>query len=238
MTAYIAPTASCETALVLDCEQMTVRQINVELRAAPEGSTVRIVHPKGRHNMAVGLIKHLDISFEGSVGHYIGGLCDGVNITVDGFCGWAVGENLMNGQIRVTGNASERAAATAHGGLIIVEGDASTRAGISLKGANVAVAGDVGDFSMFMAQAGVLLVGGNAGEALGDSIYEAVIYVAGEIKSLGSDARIEDLTEADIAVVADLCAASGFTHIEAGNVKRVASAKQFYNFDALKAQKY
>lgn len=230
------PTTATET--VLDCEQLSVRQINVELRALPEGSTVRIVHPKGRHNMAVGLMKHLDITFDGSVGHYIGGLCDGVHITVNGFCGWGVGENLMNGTIRVTGNASERAGATANGGTIIVEGDASTRAGISLKGGSIAVAGDVGDFSMFMAQAGILLVGGDAGEALGDSLYEAVIYVAGEIKSLGSDARIEDLGDHDVAAVTALCGAAGFTHIEPGNVKRVASAKQLYNFDALKAQKY
>ncbi len=229
---------STATETLFDCEALTVRQINVELRALPDGSKVRIIHPKGRHNMAVGLMKHLDITFDGSVGHYIGGLCDGVEITVNGFCGWAVGENLMNGSIRVTGNASERAGATAHGGTIIIEGDASTRAGISLKGGHVAVAGDVGDFSMFMAQAGVLLVGGNAGEALGDSLYEALIYVAGSIKSLGSDARIEDLGESDVATVTSLCATAGFTHIDPNNVKRVASAKSLYNFDALKAQKY
>lgn len=225
-------------ATVLDCEELTVRQINIELRALAEGSTVRIVHPKGRHNMAVGLMKHLDISFDGSVGHYIGGLCDGVEITVNGFCGWAVGENLMSGTIRVTGNASERAGATAHGGTLIIEGDASTRAGISLKGSSIAVAGNVGDFSMFMAQAGVLLIGGDAGEALGDSLYEAVIYVAGAIKSLGSDARIEELADTDIATVKALCDTAGFNHIDPENVKRVASAKQLYNFDALKAQKY
>ena len=225
-------------ATVLDCEELTVRQINIELRALAEGSAVRIVHPKGRHNMAVGLMKHLDISFDGSVGHYIGGLCDGVEITVNGFCGWAVGENLMSGTIRVTGNASERAGATAHGGTLIIEGDASTRAGISLKGGSIAVAGNVGDFSMFMAQAGVLLIGGDAGQALGDSLYEAVIYVAGAIKSLGSDARIEELADTDIATVKALCDTVGFTHIDPENVKRVASAKQLYNFDALKAQKY
>ena len=89
-----------------------------------------------------------------------------------------------------------------------------------------------------MAQAGVLLIGGDAGEALGDSLYEAVIYVAGSVKSLGSDARYEDLTADDVAMVSALCECAGFDHIVAGNVKRIASAKQLYNFDALKAQKY
>lgn len=223
---------------IFDCEQQTVREINAGLRALPDGSMVKVLNPKGKHNLAVGMLKDLHITFEGSVGHYVGGLCDGVDIKVNGFCGWAGGENLMSGSLRVTGNASERLGATANGGTIIVEGDASTRVGISLKGASIAVAGDIGDFSMFMAQAGILLVGGNVGEALGDSLYEAVIYVAGSVKSLGADARYEEMTAADVSTASELCATAGFTHIDPNNVKRIASAKQLYNFDALKAQKY
>ena len=136
------------------------------------------------------------------------------------------------------GNASECAGASSHGGTIIVEGDASSRAGISLKGGTILVAGDVGHMSGFMAQAGVMLVGGNAGHALADSVYEAVIYVAGKIASLGSDARIEELTEADVAAVKELAKRGGFDHIEPENVTRVASARELYNFDALKDQKY
>ncbi|MGH3398712.1 MAG: hypothetical protein ACRDPO_28900, partial [Streptosporangiaceae bacterium] len=65
-----------------------------------------------------------------------------------------------------------------------------------------------------------------------------VIYVAGKVASLGSDARVEELTDADIQVVRDLVTLSGFDHIEPENVTRVASARQLYNFDALKFQKY
>jgi glutamate synthase domain-containing protein 3 len=83
-----------------------------------------------------------------------------------------------------------------------------------------------------------MLIGGDAGNALGDSLYEAVIYVAGKIASLGSDARVEELTDADIQVVKDLATLSGFDHIEPENVTRVASARQLYNFDALKDQRY
>jgi formylmethanofuran dehydrogenase subunit C len=159
-------------------------------------------------------------------------------VTVDGFVGWSVAENLMSGTVRVRGNASESAGASSHGGLIIIEGDASSRTGISLKGGTVCVAGDVGHISGFMAQSGVILVGGDAGEALGDSLYEAVIYVAGSIRSLGADAREEDLGEADVALVKDLVTRCGFDHIDPANVRRVASARQLYNFNALKDQKY
>ena len=89
-----------------------------------------------------------------------------------------------------------------------------------------------------MAQAGVLLVGGDAGEALGDSLYEAVIYVAGAIKSLGSDARVEELTAADVARVRELVELAGFTTSRPEDVTKVASARELYNFDAVKAHNY
>ena len=224
--------------VTLSCAELEVREINRRLRELEPGTAVRITEPRGRHNLAVGLRHHLDITIDGNAGYYVGGLCDGPDITVDGFVGWGVGENLMRGTVRVNGNASESAGASAHGGLVAIAGDASSRAGISLKGGTVAVAGDVGHMSGFMAQAGTILVGGDAGEALGDSLYEAVVYVAGRVRSLGADARVEDLTEADVLKVKQLVALTGFDHVDAANVTRVASAKQLYNFDALKQQRY
>lgn len=224
--------------VTLSCAELTTREINRALRELPDGAQVVIVEPKGSHNLAVGLTNHVDVTIVGNAGYFIGGLGDGPDITVDGFVGWSVGENLMSGTIRVRGNASECAAATAHGGVVIVEGDASSRAGISLKGGTLAVGGDVGHMSAFMAQAGTILVGGDAGEALGDSLYETVIYVGGKIRSLGSDARVEELTAQDVAAVTDLVQRTGFDHIDPESVTRIASARQLYNFDALKDQKY
>jgi glutamate synthase domain-containing protein 3 len=134
--------------------------------------------------------------------------------------------------VRVHGDASQAAAASAHGGLIAVAGSASLRAGISLKGATLAVAGDAGPFCGFMAQAGTILIGGDAGDALGDSLYEAVIYVAGTIRGLGADARVEELTQGDVAAVRDLVKRTGFDHIDPEKVTRVASARRLYHFDS------
>jgi glutamate synthase domain-containing protein 3 len=208
-----------EDRTVLDCEEMTTREINRTLRAMPAGSRVTIANPSGRHNLAVGLVEHLDIVIDGHAGYFTGGLGSGPDITVNGFVGWSVGENLMTGTIRVRGGASECAAASSHGGTVIIHGSASSRAGISLKG-------------------GTLIVGGDVGHALGDSLYEAVIYVAGSISSLGSDARVEDLTQSDVDTVRGLVDLAGFDHVSAQDVTRVASAKQLYNFDALKGQEY
>ena len=62
--------------------------------------------------------------------------------------------------------------------------------------------------------------------------------MAGKIASLGSDARIEELTGADVERREELAKLAGFDHIEPENVTRVASARELYNFDALKDQKY
>lgn len=224
--------------VTLDCTALTTREVNAALAALPDGARARVLEPWGRHNLAVGLTNRITVEIEGNAGYFVGGLSDGPDVVVDGFVGWSVGENLMSGTVRVRGNASECTGASAHGGTIVVEGDASSRAAISLKGGTVLVGGDVGHMSGFMAQAGVLLVGGDAGHALGDSIYETVIYVAGSIASLGSDARVEDLTDDDVLTVKRLVDQAGFDHVDPENVTRVASARELYNFDALKDQRY
>jgi len=226
------------TAVELSCAELSVREINAVLRGLPDGTAVRITEPRGQHNLAVGISGRLDITIAGNAGYFIGGLCDGPTITVEGFVGWSVGENLGSGLIRVHGNASECAGASARGGLIVIDGDASSRAGISLKGGSIAVAGDVGHMTGFMAQAGTILVGGDAADSLGDSLYETVIYVAGKIRSLGSDAKVEDLGDSDVAAVRELVSSAGFAHISPQDVTKVASARTLYRFDALKDQKY
>lgn len=224
--------------VTLNCTTLTTREVNAALAELPDGAHARVLEPWGRHNLAVGLTNRITVEIEGNAGYFVGGLSDGPDVVVDGFVGWSVGENLMSGTVRVRGNASECTGASAHGGTIVVEGDASSRAAISLKGGTVLVGGDVGHMSGFMAQAGVLLVGGDAGHALGDSIYETVIYVAGSIASLGSDARVEDLTDDDVLTVKRLVDQAGFDHVDPENVTRVASARELYNFDALKDQRY
>lgn len=232
-----APAASGEP-VVLDVQALGLREVNRTLKSLPDGASAVVTNPRGTHNIAVGLFNRIHVTIEGHCGHYIAGLCDGPDVTVHGSAGWAVGENLMSGTVRVSGNASERAGSSAHGGRIFVAGNTSSRAGISLKGGTVVIAGDAGSMTAFMAQAGTVLIGGDVGDGLGDSLYEAVVYVGGRIGSLGADARVEDLTEADVARVTELVRDGGFDHIDPQNVTRVASARTLYNFDALKDQKY
>ena len=226
------------SATTLDAARLTTREINAALRALPDGSAVTITEPRGRHNLAVGLVNRIGITIDGNAGYFIGGLGDGPDITVNGFTGWGVGENLMSGNIRIKGSVSQSAAASAHGGTVVVEGDASLRAGISLKGGTLAIAGDAGNLAGFMAQAGTILIGGDAGEALGDSLYETTIYVAGRIASLGADARRTELTEDDVIAVKRLCDKAGFDHIDPQNITKVTSARELYHFTTRHASSY
>jgi glutamate synthase domain-containing protein 3 len=88
-----------------------------------------------------------------------------------------------------------------------------------------------------MAQAGRMVICGDAGDALGDSLYEAVLYVKGNIKSLGADARIEPMGEADFATVRELLDAAGMSH-DPKDFKRVASARSLYHWNAEADQEY
>ena len=122
----------------LSCDALSVREVNHRLRRLPAGTSCSVGAPRGRHNLGIGLTEMIDVCIQGNAGYFLGGLGgradgSGPHITVEGFVGWSVGENLMGGTVRVRGSASQSAASSARGGTVVVEGDASLRAGISLK---------------------------------------------------------------------------------------------------------
>lgn len=223
---------------VFDLRAVPLREVNRFLHSDLGGvREVRIEHPDGAHSIAVGMDAPVHVDIVGHAGYYAAGMNKHADVVVHGNAGPGVAENMMSGTVRVKGFASVSAAASARGGLLVVEGDCGLRCGISLKGADVVVGGSVGSFSMFMAQAGRLVVCGDAGDALGDSLYEAVIYVRGEVKSLGADARFEDMTEADVAAVAQLLARASLDH-DPRRFRRIASARSLYHWNVDANQEY
>ncbi len=225
--------------ITFDLAQTSVREVNQYLHhnLLDHPSLIKILNSNGAHNLAVGLNAPVDVKIIGHTGYYAASMNKLANVTITGNAGTGVAENMMSGQVQVKGFASISAGASAHGGLLIIDGNAGLRCGISLKGADIVVGGNVGSFSAFMAQAGRIVVCGDAGDALGDSLYEAVIYVRGNIKSLGADAQIEPMLEADYLVVGELLDKSGFSS-NPKEFKRVASAKQLYHWNADAQQEY
>jgi methylamine---glutamate N-methyltransferase subunit B len=226
--------------LSFDLAQTPLREVNQFLHQDPlhnDGQTIQILNPDGAHSIAVGIDAPIQVEIQGHVGYYAAGMNQLATVTIHGNAGPSVAENMMSGRVHVKGFASVSAGASAHGGLLVIDGDAGLRCGISLKGGDIVVGGSVGSFSAFMAQAGRIVVCGDAGDALGDSLYEAVIYIRGKIKSLGADAQIEPMTEADYASVEELLAKANFTY-DPKEFKRVASAKQLYHWNANANQEY
>lgn len=226
--------------LSFDLTATAVREVNQQLHAPADklaGRKVEILNPDGAHNLAVGLNAPVEVTIRGHAGYFAAGMNQKASVVIEGSAGTGVAENMMSGKVHVKGFASNGAGASAHGGVLVIDGDAGLRCGISLKGGDIVVGGSVGSFSGFMAQAGRMVICGNAGHALGDSLYEAVIYVKGEIASLGADAQLEPLTDADIAALAQLLAEAGLSHDPHG-FKRVASARTLYHWNADADQEY
>jgi glutamate synthase domain-containing protein 3 len=223
-----------------DLARDSLRSINAYLHreAVDEGiEAVRIMNPDGAHSIACGLDAPLSVEILGHVGYYVAGMNKHASVTVHGNAGPGAAENMMSGRVHVRGFASTSAGASAHGGLLVIDGDASLRCGISLKGADIVVGGSVGSFCAFMAQAGRIVICGDAGDALGDSLYEAVIYVRGAVRSLGADARFEPMSETDRTSLKGLLQAAGLAH-DAGEFRRVASARTLYHWNADANQEY
>ena len=224
----------------VDLATSEVRELNQRLHELPPDTNERlwrILNPRGKHAIAVGLDVPVEVVVEGHAGYYCAGMNKAATVVVNGHCGWGVGENIMSGLVRVKGNASQAAGASGHGGLVVVEGDAGPRCGISMKGVDIVVGGSVGHLSAFLAQAGRLVVCGDAGESLGDSIYEAILYVQGRVASLGAGCIEKEMTAEHQARLAGLLERAAVT-ADARRFRRYGSDRKLYNFHIDHADAY
>ena len=220
----------------VDLEESSVRELNGELhRLTPETNETRwvIEHPQGKHAIACGLDAPVTVEVKGHVGYYCAGMNKHATIVIDGNAGVGVAENMVSGEVRVKGDASQAAGATGVGGLLVIEGNASARCGISMKGIDIVVKGSIGPMSAFMAQAGTLVVFGDAGEALGDSIYEARLFVRGSVASLGADCIEKPMSDEDKVILRSVLERAGLSAGSDGGpdgFRLYGSARKLYHF--------
>ena len=221
--------------VLIDAAKRTTRELNRELRsAAGKGAEIRVLNPQGRHNLAVCILQPCRISFDGSVGYYCASMLDGPEVVVRGNAGWGFGEHLMSGSVRLTKNASLAVAASIKGGEVIVEGNAGARAGISMKGGLLVIGGNAGFMTGFIAQKGRIIICGDSDEATGDSMYESLVYVGGKIASVGTDARMTDVSEEEHTWLGETLERLKLKSRNGASWKKVESKKTLYQFDKLK----
>jgi glutamate synthase domain-containing protein 3 len=207
------------------------REINQQIKnLIRSGETqIRVRQTQAQHNLAVGILSQVSISFEGSVGYYCGGLMDGPDLEILGSAGWGLGESMASGTIQVTGNAGNGCGASIRGGTLVVRGSTAARAGISMKGGLLIIGGNCGYMTGFMSQKGTVIVCGNAGPGLGDSMYEGRLFIGGEIQELGNDAVVEEPDQEEWDFLTRNLAPRGLP--VPASFKKVVSGRRLWNFN-------
>lgn len=230
------------TETVFDLAAAPLRGLNGRLHALPEQTNETswvLRNPQGRHAVAVGVDRPITVKIEGHVGYYCAGFNSRARIEITGNAGVGLAENMMSGEVRVQGDASQAAGATGRGGLLVIGGNAGARCGISMKGIDIVVRGSVGHMSAFMGQEGNLVVLGDAGDNLGDSLYEARLFVRGAVKSLGADCEEKPMGEAERAILAGLLDRAGFAaEAKPEEFRFYGSARKLYHFHVDHADSY
>lgn len=221
-------------AAVFDAQDLTTRQINLELRRLiyEEGvGDVTVRNPGSKHSLGVAILARCRITFEGSLGYFGCGLVDGPEIHIKGRVGWSSCENMMSGVVVVEGNAGSLTGAAIRGGDLVVKGRVGARTGIDQKGGTIITLGDAGSMTGFMMQRGRQILCGNVGPGLGDSMYDGTIYVAGTVKSLGIDCVPGEWDDADTELIERKFRIYGLG--DPPEFQKFVCGKKLYNYDNL-----
>lgn len=219
--------------VALDCMKLTTREINTTIkRLAAEGETeIHLVNPEARHSLGVAIFYPVKIVVEGTAGYFCGGMNDGATFHVQGNCGWSVGECMLAGEIVVERNAASSTGASIRGGTVVVKGHVGARTGISQKGGLIVVGGNTGYMTGFMMQRGTMIICGDAAEGLGDSMYAGTIYAGGEIKQLGNDAVLKEMTGEDVHFLSETLERYGLSDKrKIADFKKIGSGGRLHNF--------
>jgi len=220
----------------LDVKNMEAPQANKkidELMSQGYG-TIVIKNPQGKHSLGVGILNKLNLIFEGSLGYFGVGSCDGLTARITGRVGWSCAQNLMAGKVVVEKNAGSSFGAAIRGGDLICKGSVGARTGIDMKGGTIIVGGDAGAFTGFMMQRGRIIVLGDVGINLGDSMYDGTIFVGGKIGSFGSDAIEAELTAIDKEwLKRKLKVAEIGKNFDVNKIKKIVAGKKLWNYDNL-----
>ena len=217
---------------VVDVGKRHIREVNEEIQdAAAAGKKIRVINTFSRHNLGIGLPDGCDISFEGSVGYYCGGLNVGATIRIERNSGWALGEGMSKGLITVGERAGMSCGAAMMGGTIHVKGDAGPRCGVAMKGGNIVVEGKIGYQSGFMAHSGKIIALGGAGESCADALWAGEVWVAGEVDSLGVDVDVVEPTAEEVADVDAILAPLGLVDTSR-NWRKMVSGQRLWYFES------
>lgn len=222
-----------EKAIQIDAHGLPFRDVNRQIKQALADGIrdITVLNPGAKHNLGVGILQPCRLTFEGSCGYFAVGLADGPTVHIKGRVGWALAENMMDGEVVVEGSAGSCAGAALRGGTMVVKGNVGARTGINQKGGDIVVGGDAGFITGFMMQKGRIVVCGDVGRATGDSMYDGEIFVGGKIASLGTDAIFAELDEVDRLWLDETFERYGLA--QPAEWRKIVAGRKLYNYDKL-----
>ena len=218
--------------ITIDVGKRPIREVHEELAdACTKTDRIRVINTLSRHNLGVGLPPGIDISFEGSVGYYCGGLNTGATIDIERNAGWAAGEGMSAGHITIGGYAGMSCGAAMTGGTIHVKGDAGPRCGVAMKGGTIVVEGKIGYQSGFMAHSGRIIALGGAGQSCADALWEGEVWVAGPVESLGVDVNVVEPASEEVAEIEAVLEPMGLAD-NSRNWRKMISGQRLWYFES------
>ncbi len=188
-----------------DLANISVRQANELIRTAgAAGEDIEVLNPDAKHHIGVGLTQDINVRIRGSAGYFCAGLTDNAHFEVDNNVGWGLADNMLGGSVVVRGNASAIAGEANRGAEIIVHGNVGSRAGQVMKSGTLLCGGNANFMAGYIMYGGRIIILGDSGEQVGQNMTGGEIFVGGSIASLGTDAELSDLAEAELDEIREL----------------------------------
>ncbi len=217
----------------INAQQKTPREINRAIKqASQENDRIIIENPNAMHYLIAGLSKPVDVVVDGSAGYFAATMIHGARVHINGNAGWFPADNMTEGEVIIDGSAGDGVGQGIYGGTVVVRKDVGSRTGEIMKNGTIIVGGNSGFMSGLFMMGGRIIVLGDISDDAGESIIRGTIYVGGEIKSLGKNAKIEELEEEERAELKELLENYDF-HLEEADYQKFhkivpRSARPFY----------
>lgn len=221
----------------IDAQSKTPREINRTLKAmAKEYDRITLKNPNAMHYLAAGLTEDVELVIDGSAGYFVGTMVHNARIKINGNAGWFPADNMTEGEVIVEGSAGDGVGQGIYGGTVAVRKDVGSRTGEIMKNGTIIVGGSSGFMTGLFMMGGRIIILGDLAEDAGESIIRGAIYVLGEIKSLGKNAKVEEIDDDDKNELKELLPAYGFELDDSkyDNFKKIVprSKRPFYGQDS------
>lgn len=195
----------------IDANLKEPREINRTIKkAAKEYDKIIIKNPNAMHYMLAGLTEPVEVVIDGSAGYFAGTMIDGAKVHINGNAGWFPADNMTAGEVIIDGAAGDGVGQGIYGGTVVVRRNVGSRTGEIMKNGTIIIGGNSGFMSGLFMMGGRIIVLGDISDDAGESIIRGAIYVLGDIKSLGKNAKIEEIDGEDKKELKELLPAYGF----------------------------